>query len=85
MPRASSFLVINGFQISGHNPCDIAASYGDARVYDIVKAKWDSLPPLNDKKKGGKGGNKTGKRPASGPANNEGGRVSINTNVTLKV
>lgn len=45
---------------------DIAAAYGDARVYDIVKTKWDSLPPPSDKKKKGKGAaKKSAKRPKS--------------------
>ena len=69
--------------ISGQNPVDIAGAWADLRVYDIVKAKWDSLPPMNDKKKGGKGGKKTGKRPTSGPAGEDGGGVSNHSNHTL--
>ena len=61
----------------GQTPLDIAASWADLRVYDIVKTKWDSLPPLPDKKKGGKGGKKPAakKRPASGPSAD--GKVGI--------
>jgi hypothetical protein len=51
---------------SGLNPVDIASYWGDPRVYDIVKTKWDSLPPPQDKKKGAKKGG--GKRPASTPS-----------------
>ena len=29
---------------------DIAVSWADARVFDIVKAKWDTLPVQSDKK-----------------------------------
>ena len=61
--------------VSGQNPVDLAASWGDARVYDIVKTKWDSLPPPNDKKKGGKGAAKGGgKRPKSS-ASGDGDKV----------
>jgi len=38
----------------GKSPLDLAAAYGDPRVYDIIKAKWDTLPPAKptaDKKK----------------------------------
>jgi hypothetical protein len=53
---------------------DIATSWADPRVYDIVKAKWDTLRPLDDKKKGGKGGKKPPKkRPNSNPS--AGGKV----------
>lgn len=56
---------------------DIATAWADPRVYDIVKAKWDTLPPMNDKKKGGKGGKGGGakKRPNSGPS--AGGKVLL--------
>lgn len=46
---------------------DIASAYADPRVYLAVKAKWDGLPSMNDKKKGGKGkGSPKGKRPTTG-------------------
>ena len=46
---------------------DLAAAWADARVFEIVKAKWDSLPPPADKKDQKKGGAKKGgaKRPGS--------------------
>ncbi|XP_074648459.1 ankyrin repeat and EF-hand domain-containing protein 1-like isoform X2 [Tubulanus polymorphus] len=44
----------------GHTPLDIAYAYADPRVIDVVQAKWDTLPPPNDKKKGGKKGGKKG-------------------------
>ena len=53
---------------------DIAAAWSDFRVYDIVKTKWDSLPPPPDKKKGAKGakgGSKGGKRPKSSASGGE--------------
>ena len=56
--------ILHVLNIPGQNPVDIAASWGDARVYDIVRIKWDSLPPPPDPKK--KGRKKQGtKRPAS--------------------
>ena len=53
--------------VSGHTPMDLAASWADARVFNIVKAKWDSLPAPKDKKDDKKGGKKGGgaKRPGS--------------------
>ena len=60
--------------VAGQNPVDLAAAWGDARVYDIVKTKWDSLPPPNDKKKGGKGaGGKGGKGGAKRPKSSASG------------
>lgn len=45
---------------------DIAGAYADPRVYQVVKAKWDTLPTPNDKKKGGKGkGSPKAKRPTT--------------------
>ena len=55
---------------------DLAGAYGDLRVYDIVKAKWDGLPSSKDKKgKGGAGGKKGGKG-SPGPGDMDGGKVS---------
>lgn len=34
---------------------DIAVAWADARVFDIVKAKWDTLPVQSDKKGDKKG------------------------------
>ena len=58
----------------GQNAVDIAGYWADPRVYDIVKTKWDSLPPVNDKKKGAKKGG--GKRPASTPSG-DGGAAKV--------
>lgn len=77
-PEVVQFLIDRGAKVQvenkkGHNPVDIAASWADPRVYDIVKTKWDSLPAPNDKKKGGKGKKAAGKkRPNSGPSATEG-------------
>ncbi|KAK7103920.1 ankyrin repeat and EF-hand domain-containing protein 1-like isoform X2 [Littorina saxatilis] len=60
----------------GMSPLEIAQSWADPRVLDIVQRKWDTLPSL-DKKKGGKGGKGKGsgkpkpKRPASAPGDKE--------------
>ena len=63
---------------------DLAASWADARVFNIVKTKWDSLPVPKDKKDEKKGAKKGGaKRPgSSSPA-----KVahSIHSSCTLKV
>ena len=40
---------------------DIAVSWADSRVFDIVKTKWDTLPVISDKK-----GDKKGAKKASG-------------------
>jgi len=54
---------------------DIAGAYADPRVYLAVKAKWDTLPAKDDKKKGGKGkGSPKAKRPNTGQS---GGKVCI--------
>ena len=51
----------------GQTPMDIAGAYADPRVYMAVKAKWDTLPNMGDKKKGGKGkGSPKAKRPTTG-------------------
>lgn len=50
----------------GQTAMDIAGLWGDARVYDIVKAKWDTLPPPPNEKKG-KGKKQAAKRPSSSP------------------
>ena len=66
---------------------DIAVSFADPRVYDVVKAKWDSLPPPPDKKKGAKkGGKAPAKRPksSSSPDGGEGGKVFAIIHVIIK-
>ena len=61
---------------------DIAQSWADPRVLDVVRRKWDTLPSL-DKKKGGKGGKGKGsggakaKRPASAPGEKDGGDAQV--------
>jgi hypothetical protein len=44
---------------------DIAVAYANYPVYSIVKAKWDSLPPIKDNKKGAKKPSKSPTRPKS--------------------
>lgn len=62
---------------SGQTPLEIAQSWADPRVLDLVQRKWETLPSL-DKKKAGKGGKGKGsgapkpKRPASAPGEKDG-------------
>jgi ankyrin repeat protein len=35
---------------SGETPMDIATVYANYEVYEIIKKKWESLPPVKDKK-----------------------------------
>ena len=51
--------------VTGQTPLDIATAWADSRVYDLIKAKSDSMPSSKDKKKGGK---PAGKRPKSTPS-----------------
>merc|ERR1712154_660732 len=39
----------------GLTPMDLAYSWADPRVFEIVQAKWESLPVPKGDKKGGKG------------------------------
>ncbi|CAD5116189.1 DgyrCDS5105 [Dimorphilus gyrociliatus] len=79
-PGLVQFLIDRGakmLNVTKHddNVCDIAASFGDMRVYDIVKEKYDSVPKPKDNKK--KGGKKSA--PAKRPASNAGqaGKVTF--------
>jgi len=40
--------------IEGKTPMDIARTFADLRVYDLVKAKWDNLPQLKSAPKNAK-------------------------------
>lgn len=58
IPQVVQLLINHGADLrvetrKGKTPIDLAAAYGDARVYDIIKTKCDSLPPLPDKNKAG--------------------------------
>ena len=56
---------INYFVHTGNTPMDIAAAYGDLRVFELIKTKWDTLPAAGGDKKKGKGGTaKPGKSPS---------------------
>lgn len=39
------------YRYAGMSPLDVAVSWADFRVFDIVKARVDSLPPIDPKKK----------------------------------
>ncbi|KAK7490166.1 hypothetical protein BaRGS_00018511 [Batillaria attramentaria] len=77
------YLIDKGAKIQTENkkgmtPLEIAQSWADPRVYDIVQRKWDTLPPPSDKKgkKGAKGsGGPKGKRPASAPGEKKEGEA----------
>lgn len=63
------------------NPLEIAQSWADPRVYDIVQRKWETLPAATDKKgkKGkdkGSGGPKA-KRPGSAPGDRKEGATQV--------
>jgi len=61
--------------IIGHTPMDVATSWADPRVLEVIQTKWDTLPSMGDKKKGkggGKGGGKAkSARPGSGPGTDQ--------------
>ncbi|KAK3583308.1 hypothetical protein CHS0354_038919 [Potamilus streckersoni] len=66
----------------GQTPMDCAQAWADPRVYEVVQAKWETLPASSDKKKGGKGGKKGGgggKRPQSVPASGGDGKEGAST------
>ena len=35
---------------AGESPMAVAEAYADWPVYALVKARWDSLPPIDEKK-----------------------------------
>ncbi|ELU14970.1 hypothetical protein CAPTEDRAFT_153089 [Capitella teleta] len=79
-PEVVQYFIDKGAKIQienrkGQTPMDIATSWSDPRVYDIVKAKWDTLPPMNDKKKGGKGGKAPPKKRPNSGGPSSGGKV----------
>ena len=60
--------------VIGMTPMEIAESWADPRVLEIVREKWDALPPIDKKKaakgKGKKIGGTKGKRPTTAPGQN---------------
>jgi len=91
-PDLVEFLIKKGAKLQvenakGQNPMDLAGAWGDLRVYELIRTKWDSMPPMNDKnKKGGGKGTSGGKSSSAGDASKPsgGGRSMSPTDALMR-